>query len=182
MTDSSKEYRDLGELTVWSKNNRQIRVEDFDRVKKQVEELGQYKPILVDQENQILGGRTRFYVYKELGMKRAWVSPVECKDDAERMKYVLSDNDSPGYWVEETLAEFVTEVRTPQVDFKDYHIGIKNSKSVEDLLADLGPGPAPQPPAQGAQPANSDNKTSKSSDKKGKGMITCPECGHEFKN
>lgn len=180
MKPSLKEFRNINDLEVWSKNSRQIRVNDFERVKKQVNELGQYKPLLIDQDNQILGGRTRYYVYKELGITNVWVSPVNCDSDAVRMKYVLSDNDSPGYWIEETLGEFVAEVKTPEVDFSDYHIGADNTKSVEDLLSDLGPGPAPQSPAGGSQPTQQTQPSQQSQQKKGGKLTKCPNCGHEF--
>mgnify|MGYP001605570934 CR=1 FL=1 len=89
----NKEYRKLSELKVWDKNPRTISKEAFERLKWQLEKLGEYKPLLVNQDNIVLGGNMRLKAYTEMGKDKLWVSPVVTKNEAEMWEYALSDND-----------------------------------------------------------------------------------------
>ena len=159
-----KEYKYLKDLKPWPQNPRIVKEEDYLRLKQQIEQLGMYKPLLIVSDGTILGGRTRYQVYKELGINPVWVHTVYPKTDEERLKYVLSDNDNVGLWVEQDLAELLTGFEDPALEFKDYKIDT-GSVSIEDVLKSFGPsgegndGPEPKITT----------------------LITCPNCGHEFK-
>ena len=91
---AKKEYRKLNELKLWDKNPRSIREKDFERLKKQIKELGQYKPLLVLANGTVIGGNMRLRAYQDLQMTEdIWVSTVYPKDEEELLKYALSDND-----------------------------------------------------------------------------------------
>ncbi len=163
-TLEKKEYKDLKDLKPWLKNPRIVKEEDYLRLKKQIKTLGMYKPLIVTPDGTILGGRTRHQAYKELKINPVWVSTVKPKNDAERLKYVLSDNDNVGLWVEQDLAELLMDYEDPALEFKDYKID-SNSVAVEDVLKEFGPG--------GGELEDLDPP-------KERKLITCPECGHEF--
>lgn len=66
MDNTLKTFKSLSELHPWENNPRDIKVEGYARLKKQVVGLGYYKPNLVMADGTILGGNMRFKVYEEL--------------------------------------------------------------------------------------------------------------------
>lgn len=101
------ELRKLGELTNWENNPRSILKEDYNRLKQQIERLGVYKTLLVNQDNTVLGGNMRLRAFKELfgDAKEVMCGIVETKDDGEMLEYALSDNDQAGTTDDMKLAE-----------------------------------------------------------------------------
>lgn len=100
----------ISKINVWEKNPRHINTKDFERLKKQIQELGVYKPLICIQENGkyiVLGGNMRFRALKALGIKDVEISIVEAKTEAMMIKYALSDNDRAGSYIEQDLAELV---------------------------------------------------------------------------
>lgn len=94
----------------WDKNPRGIKTEDFERLKRQILDLGLYKPLLCYEDNGrfvVLGGNMRIRAIKELGLAEVAVSIVHPKDEAEKIKYALSDNDRAGFYDSQQLAELV---------------------------------------------------------------------------
>lgn len=128
--------RHISELHLWEQNPRRINERDFDRLKSQVEKLGQYKPLLVMPDGTILGGNMRFRAYQEVGIEDVWVSTVdfvenetgmwhavvngEQKDasfpskETAMLEYALSDNDRAGYTDDDILTGLLsaTEIDT----------------------------------------------------------------------
>lgn len=58
-TTNGKILATLDSLIEWDKNPRNIKEEDFFRLKKQVARLGQYKPLFVNAEGVVVGGNMR---------------------------------------------------------------------------------------------------------------------------
>jgi hypothetical protein len=56
----------LAELLPWESNPRSIEDKDFQRLLRQICDLGQYKPLLVTEEGKIAGGNRRFDAYSFL--------------------------------------------------------------------------------------------------------------------
>jgi ParB-like nuclease domain len=161
--ETTKEYRKINELKVWEKNPRVVLEKDFQRLKKQLTRLGQYKPVIITPENLIIGGRSRYEAMKDLGWNQVWVSVVTPKDESEMLEYVLSDNDSIGSYVEEELAELL---QSPDIDIPltDYKIDVGNTMTLETLLKKYGP--------------SDDDKVNK--DEEHEELVRCPKCGFEF--
>mgnify|MGYP001617181139 CR=1 FL=1 len=129
---------DISKLKNWEKNPRAIKKEDFERLKKQIKELGQYKPLLITEDGTVLGGNMRLQAYKELGLTDIWVSIVKAETEAEKLKYALSDNDRAGYYVEQDLAELIQEWGL-EIGFEDYHVDLGQSSSLTDVLNQFAP-------------------------------------------
>ena len=76
---STKEYRKTKDLKLWEQNPRSIRKEDFERLKKQIQELGQYKPLIITKDGEVIGGNMRLRAYRArfIGKEDEWekVSP-----------------------------------------------------------------------------------------------------------
>jgi len=123
--------RKLSELHNWSKNPRGIKKEDFERLKKQISKLGQYKPLLITKDGTVLGGNMRLRAYKELGIDEVWVSVVDAPTDKEKTEYALSDNDRAGYYDKKELAKLVESV---DIDLDEYKVDIEKAISLTDLF------------------------------------------------
>src|SRR5581483_8163657 len=87
-------------LKEYEKNPRNITEEGMDRLKKQIQKLGQYKPLIVTPDGIILGGNMRYKALKELGIEKVWVSIVKPKDENQMLEYSFSDNDRAGFYDE----------------------------------------------------------------------------------
>jgi ParB-like chromosome segregation protein Spo0J len=141
-------------------NPKTIKTEDFVRLKRQLSELKVYKPILVDKRTGlILGGHSRAKALEALGIEQVWVSYVETSNDAEALKYMLSDNDQIGRYDDQLLAELVTN--TPGIELDDYKVDLGEPIDLEALLMKFSPSDDPEPVP--AAPKHH----------------TCPDCGAE---
>jgi len=133
---ADKLYWDINKLKLWDKNPRSITKKDFERLKKQIKDLGEYKPIIITPDGTVIGGNMRLRAYKELGVKKCWVSIVEPKDEAEKTEIALSDNDRAGYYDEDMLAELAYGL---DIDYADYSVDIKEPTNLADLISNYAP-------------------------------------------
>lgn len=131
----------IGHVDVWEKNPRNIKTKDFERLKKQIQDLGVYKPLICYSENGryiTLGGNMRLRALKELGTKEVEISIVKPKTEAEKIKYSLSDNDRAGEYDDQALAELVYSAKD-EIDTDLFKIDLGYSLSVEELLTQFAP-------------------------------------------
>lgn len=127
----AKQMWALEHLRNWEHNPRTITDADTERLKKQLLNLGQYKPLIVVLEGNgiatVLGGNMRLTALHQLvsegheQFKKVWVSPVEAADDKRKLEYALSDNDRAGQYKEDELVELVRSVGD-DFEVMDYHI------------------------------------------------------------
>lgn len=134
MTDKVKETRKLSDLKEWKKNPRNITKKGFERLVKQVKRLGQYKPIIITPDNEVIGGNMRLKAYRELNMEDVWVSVVNPKDENEKMEYALSDNDRAGYYDSDLLANMIPDY---DLDWNDYTVDMMQPKTLEEILTGM---------------------------------------------
>lgn len=121
----------ISKLKEWKDNPRSIKKKDFERLKRQIEKLGQYKPLLITPDGLVIGGNMRLKAYRELGIKEIWVSVVEPKDKNEMMEYALSDNDRAGFYDADLLANISPEF---DINWEDYAVDLKPPITLEDLI------------------------------------------------
>ena len=84
---------DINLIKPYKNNPREISKEAVDKVKKSIKEFGNNQPIVVDQDNIIVVGHTRYKALKGLNKKKAFV----IKRDFEKgkaMAYRIMDNRS----------------------------------------------------------------------------------------
>lgn len=182
-------YRKLSELTEWDKNPRSINKDAFERLKYQIVMLGMYKPLIIDQNDMILGGNMRFkastslvqdqknipsqpaadmveYYDKLRQMDLTKVPTVlrECADDKERIEVALSDNDRAGYYNETELAELV---ELNGIDSELFSIDLTESKTIDEII--------------NAEPSGlTDDKEVDPENLLGEHLCECPRCGFQF--
>lgn len=131
---------DFSLLQPWEDNPRDATDADIERLKKQIQELGAYKPLICVKDKKkyiVIGGNMRYRVYQMLKHKKAWIVVVDAKTKAQRLKYALSDNDRIGYYKDAQLVELM---RSIDVDFKSFaHFKIDTTLpelSVDALIDD----------------------------------------------
>lgn len=131
----------ISEVEVWDRNPRNIKTGDFERLKKQIQELGIYKPLICVQENGkyiTLGGNMRLRALRALDFKEIDVSIVKAPNETTRIKYALSDNDRAGEYDEQALAELAFP-HVEEINLEDYKIDVMEPKNLKAVLEDHGP-------------------------------------------
>ena len=126
------------ELRLWKDNPRGIKTKDFERLKKQIKELGLYKPFLITEDGEVLGGNMRLRACKELGIEEVPVSIVKPKNEAQKLAYALSDNDRAGYYEEDRLAELIDKYKN-DIDLGDYKVDLGKPIDLQELLDRYSP-------------------------------------------
>lgn len=95
----------IAELENWVDNPRTWTHEDFDRLKGQIQKLGVYKTLLINQNGIVLGGNMRLMALKELGATEAYCVVVDAQTPELMLEYALSDNDQVGVTDDMKLGE-----------------------------------------------------------------------------
>lgn len=131
-----KDTRKLSTLHGWKDNPRNITTKDYERLKLQIKKLGQYKPILVTKDGEVIGGNMRLKAYQELGITDIWVSEVNPKDDNEKLEYALSDNDRAGYYDDDLLANLIPNY---DIDWSQYAVDMKPPEDIQALIDRIAP-------------------------------------------
>jgi len=128
----AKDYWNISKLREWNKNPRSITKEGFERLKKQIQKLGQYKPLIITPDGEVLGGNMRLKAYRKLGIDKIWVNIIEPKSESEKLEYSLSDNDRAGYYNDDLLANLIPQY--PEFNWSDYSVDLKEPTNLKDLL------------------------------------------------
>ena len=129
----------ISSVVPWDKNPRGIKTEDFERLKKQIQRLGIYKPLVCYRNGKkyvVLGGNMRIRALQELGVRVVEISIVKPKTEAERIEYALSDNDRAGYYEEDKLAELIFPYMA-KLNLEDFKVDVGQAVSLKSLLDDV---------------------------------------------
>ena len=122
----------IEKLRNWDRNPRTITPEAFKRLVEQIKELGEYKPLLVTEDGEVIGGNMRLRAYKEMGYKECWVSILNPKSEEEKLKYALSDNDQVGITQGDELAQMISQYEG--IDLTNYAVYLKEPLSISQFL------------------------------------------------
>jgi len=125
----------------WEKNPRVIRDEAYEALKDEILDLDEYKPILVFRRGKkfvSLGGNKRLMIYRELGRTEVDISIVVPKNDAEKIKYLISDNDNKGEWDRQALAELV-QPHIEEINLDTYRVQSTRSEPLKKVIEEFGP-------------------------------------------
>lgn len=167
------ETRQLSQLIGWDKNPRTLTKEAFERLKWQITHLnnGQpYKPLLINQDNIVLGGNMRIKAYKELGIDPVEVSVVQTNNESEMWEFALSDNDHVGTTDAEKI---MAEAANLNIDWSQYAVDINPPKNLQELINSLTPAEEDEVPDVGeGEPESKLGEVYQL----GK-WIVCPKCG-----
>lgn len=153
------EIWEIDKLHNWKKNPRTILTDDFERLKKQITKLGQYKPLISTPDGEVIGGNMRLKALQSLGIKKVWVNIIEPKDENEKMEIALSDNDRAGFYDSSELANIIPNY---QIDWKDYAVDFNIPQILTDLIED------------------NEKINEKEVDENIETANKCPKCGYEW--
>ncbi|GAG52037.1 unnamed protein product, partial [marine sediment metagenome] len=131
----------ISKVQLWDKNPRNIKTKDFERLKRQIQELGVYKPMIAYPENggfTVIGGNMRLQALKALGINEVEISVVNPKDEAEKIKIALSDNDRAGEYEEDKLAELVYPF-IEDIKLEDYKVDLGEAVDLQSVIEDFAP-------------------------------------------
>lgn len=131
----------ISEVIPWEKNPRNIMKNDFERLKRQIEKLGVYKPLVCVQENggyTVLGGNMRLRALQEMGIKEVEISIVKAETEAEKIEYSLSDNDRMGMYMEDQLAELVYP-HIEEINLEDFKVDLGEAINMKQVVERFGP-------------------------------------------
>jgi|TARA_R100001460_G_scaffold3675_3_gene10935 hypothetical protein len=87
------EEMDIDNIKPYKNNPREIPIEAVDSVKKSIQQFGNNQPIVVDQDNIIVVGHTRWKALKNLGKKKAYVIKKDF-NKSDSIAYRIMDNRS----------------------------------------------------------------------------------------
>lgn len=132
-----REIWPVSKLKAWDKNPRAIKKDAYERLKRQLQKHGQFKPLIITMQGIVIGGNMRLKAYLEMGVQNVWVSIVDPENEAEMVAIALADNDRAGYYEEESLAELIQELDT--IDWEDYHLDLGQTISAAKVLQSLSP-------------------------------------------
>lgn len=152
-----KEYvAKIDDLATNELNPRKIDRKAYDQLKKSLEDFPEMKnlrPIVIDEDNIILGGHQRIYVLKDLGYTDVLVKQVTGFTEKQKREFIIKDNTASGSWDTDIIANLwdTDELKDwGMPDFKLAGLGDDNEKS-------------------------DDNKEAYKNHE-----VTCPHCGESF--
>lgn len=97
----------LNDIKLNENNPRTINKRQLDRLVKSVQEfpeMTELRPIVVDENNVILGGNMRYRAMQKLGMSTAEVVRVTGLTDKQKREFIIKDNVAFGDWDWDALA------------------------------------------------------------------------------
>jgi DNA modification methylase len=103
----------ISEVKTNPKNPRLIKDDKFKKLVKSIQEFPQMlelRPIVVDENNTVLGGNMRLKACKEAGMKEVYIVKAENLTELQKDEFIVKDNVGFGEWDWDMLAnEWDTE-------------------------------------------------------------------------
>ena len=97
----------LGDIKLNDNNPRIIKDQQMKRLVKSIQdfpEMAELRPIVVDENNIILGGNMRYRAMQQLGYEQAEVVKVSGLTEAQKREFIIKDNVPFGEWDWEELA------------------------------------------------------------------------------
>jgi hypothetical protein len=139
----------ISEVKTNPKNPRLIKDDKFRKLVKSIQEFPQMlelRPIVVDENNIVLGGNMRLKACKEAGMKEVFIVKAENLTELQKDEFIVKDNVGFGEWDWDMLANewdtellndwglFVPEMPT-EVDYS-----ILDDEDLDGELSDMADG------------------------------------------
>lgn len=151
----------LSKITPYARNPRK-NAAAVASVKASLKEYGWQQPIVVDKENVIIAGHTRYLAALELGMTEAPVQYASGLTPAQVKAYRIMDNKSHerAEWDMELLALEISDLKDEGFDLDLTGFDAGELAGIGATDDDLGDNPTP---------TESDNT-----------LATCPKCGCQF--
>ncbi len=126
----------ISRVKLWEENPREASPQDFERLKQQIVKLGVYKPLLAFRDGEeyiVLGGNQRLKAYRELEHEKVDLVVVKATTQADRIEFVVSDNDEAGHFDPQRMAELLFAYRD-EIDPNLFRISAGIDMSLANVL------------------------------------------------
>jgi len=122
----------LSEIVPYENNPRK-NADAVEPVKQSIMQFGFRNPMILDAENVIVAGHTRYLAAQELGLQEVPVLYADDLTEEQIQKYRLVDNKTAEYaeWDFEKLEEELA-----QLDFGDFDFGFNNDLEIDETDLD----------------------------------------------
>jgi hypothetical protein len=139
----------ISEVKINPKNPRLIKDDKFKKLVKSIQEFPQMlelRPIVVDENNIVLGGNMRLKACKEAGLKEVFIVKADNLTELQKDEFIVKDNVGFGEWDWDMLANewdtellndwglFVPEMPT-EIDYS-----ILDDEDLDNELSDMADG------------------------------------------
>jgi len=117
---------DVTKLVPNEENPRLIKEHKFKKLVQSVKdfpEMLELRPIVVDDNNVILGGNMRFRAAQEAGLKKVPVIVASDLSEEKRKEFIIKDNQSYGEWDWDMVADKWEQTKLMEWGFESYHFG-----------------------------------------------------------
>jgi hypothetical protein len=127
----------IDDLILNEKNPRTISMEQFDKLKKSIQEfpeMMELRPIVIDEDGIVLGGNMRLRVLKVMEYKEIpaeWVKKASELTEEQKKEFIIRDNVPSGEWDWDILAN-----EWEITDLEDWGVTVPTIKNT-DLLSGL---------------------------------------------
>jgi len=167
---------DINTLRAHQSNPRVIKTEKYIKLKESIQkfpEMLNLRPLIINGNNEVLGGNMRLAVCKELGFKQVPVMDASHLPIEKQNEFLIKDNLNYGEWDYDVLAntweydilgEWGMDLPTFDTYVPVYEPTIDTSDVTKDEIE-----------RKARELAEQMVKTQKSVE------VMCPNCGHEFK-
>jgi site-specific DNA-methyltransferase (adenine-specific) len=122
----------ISEVKTNPKNPRLIKDDKFKKLVKSIQEFPQMlelRPIVVDENNIVLGGNMRLKACKEAGLKEVYIVKAENLTELQKDEFIVKDNVGFGEWDWDMLAN---EWDTEKLD--EWGLDLPVDLSVQEIL------------------------------------------------
>ena len=120
------QYLEIEKITPYAKNPRKN--QDIDKVASSIKEYGFQQPIVLDKDNIIIVGHTRFSAAKKLGLKKVPCLIADKLTDSQVKAYRIADNRvaEESKWDNELLNLELIELQKDNIDLEN--LGFENAE------------------------------------------------------
>ncbi len=120
------ETRNVAELQSNPLNPRMIKSSRFSKLVKSIKdfpEMLETRPIVVDENNMVLGGNMRLKACKQIGMKEVPVVVAKGWSNDQKSQFIIKDNNSFGDWDVDVLANQFEKEFLLQMGMEEKQLG-----------------------------------------------------------
>jgi len=127
------EIRKVDELKYYPGNPRKIDEDTLEKLKNSLKEFGIVEPLVINKDNEVIGGNQRLKVLREMGIKEVPVVVVDLPKGKEKALN-LALNKIQGKWDEKLLKEFIVDLDVEDIEltgFDEDEITVLEDEDIE---------------------------------------------------
>lgn len=127
------EKRKVNELKYYPGNPRKMSDEVYERLKKSLQEFGYVEPLIVNKNNEVIGGNQRLKALRDLGVDEVEVVIIDLPKSKEKALNIAL-NKIQGEWDLDLLIPFIQDIEPAYLDYTGF-----SENELRMLLEDYEP-------------------------------------------